>query len=366
MKAGRNMSVLLVEDSATVAAYVASILGSEPDITLLPVARTAEDGVRQALERQPDVVLMDIKLPDHDGLWAIEQIMADKPCPIVVLSGYLSQRECSITFEALRGGAVDVLAKPSGLRAEAREAFRGSLVSTVRLMSSAVVVRRSRRSNDAAPLITPRAAGVRLGSGEIERVRQVVIGASTGGPEVLYRMLGELPAPLPYPVLLTQHTLEGFDDSLAQWLSCTGHKVEVARDGEVPAPGRVLLAPASKHLRVAEGGIVLEPTRRGETICSVDAMFESAARVWGAQCLGVLLTGMGKDGAAGMRALYDRGALTVAQTPDSCVVASMPESARSRGAVRQMLRPDEIVDLLRQVAETRARGARDGDARRGG
>jgi two-component system chemotaxis response regulator CheB len=366
MKADKRMRVLLVEDSLTVAAYVASILGSEADIQLLPVARTAEDGVKSALEQRPDVVLMDIKLPDYDGLWAIEQIMADKPCPIVVLSGHLSSRERNITFEALRAGAVDVLGKPAGLGTEARESFRGNLVSTVRLMSSAVVVRRSRRNQAAPPLIAPGGPGVRLGGAELERVRQVLIGASTGGPELLYRMLSELRAPLPYPLLVTQHTLEGFDDSLAQWLACTGHRVEVARAGDVPEAGRVLLAPAGKHMRMAEGGLVLEPMSRSGPIASVDAMFESAARVWGAQCLAVLLTGMGKDGATGMRALYDRGALTVAQTPDSCVVASMPESARARGAVRQMLTPDEIVDLLRQVAEARARGAREGDARRGG
>jgi two-component system chemotaxis response regulator CheB len=366
MKSDKATRVLLVEDSATVAAYVASILGSEADIELMPVARTAEDGVKSALSQRPHVVLMDIKLPDYDGLWAIEQIMADKPCPIVVLSGYLSSRERNITFEALRAGAVDVLAKPAGLSQEARDNFRGNLVNTVRLMASAVVVRRSRRTQDSPPLITPGGVGARVAGVELERVRQVLIGASTGGPELLYRMLSELRAPLSYPVLITQHTLEGFDDSLAQWLSVTGHKVEVARDGEVPQPGRVLLAPAGKHMRVAEPAVALEVAPRGGPISSVDAMFESAARVWGAQCLAVLLTGMGRDGATGMRALYDRGALTVAQTPESCVVASMPESARARGAVRQMLTPDEIIDLLRQVAEARARGDRDGEARRGG
>jgi two-component system chemotaxis response regulator CheB len=350
------MRVLLVEDSATVAAYVVSVLASEPDMQLLPVARTAQEGVRLTREERPDVVLMDIRLPDYDGLWAIEQIMSDRPCPIVVLSGYLSSRERNITFEALRAGAVDVLAKPAGLSAPMREAFRESLVNTVRLMSTAVVVRRIRR----AP---PVAAALALGDvravasiSEVEHVRQVLIGASTGGPELLYRILSSLPPPFPLPVLLTQHTLDGFDDSLAQWLSCTGHRVEVAREGEVPAAGRVLLAPADKHLRIAEAGITLVAARRNEPIASVDAMFGSAARVWGERCLAILLTGMGKDGALGMRALYDRGALTIAQSPDTCVVASMPESARALGAVRQMLRPEEIVNVLQQVAQARGRG----------
>jgi len=350
------MKVLLVEDSATVAAYIASILGSENDIQLLPVAGNAEDGVRLALAEHPDVVLMDIKLPDHDGLWAIEQIMRDAPCPIVVLSGHLSSRERDITFESLRAGAVDVLAKPAGLSATAREVFRLSLVSTVRLMSTAVVVRRSRRA------ATPAVAGGQerqsstclVADSALVPIRYVLIGASTGGPELLYRILSSVSAPLPVPVVITQHTLEGFDDSLAQWLSCTGHDVRVAREGDVPVEGKVMLAPAEKHMKATLAGFTLVPFRRGEPIASVDAMFESAAKVWGEQCLAFLLTGMGKDGAQGMRLLYERGGLTVAQSADTCVVASMPESARAAGATRLVLSPDAIVGLLKQLVASRA------------
>jgi two-component system chemotaxis response regulator CheB len=339
-----------------VAAYVVSMLGAEPDMHLLPVARAAEEGVRVVRERQPDVVLMDIKLPDHDGLWAIEQIMCDKPCPIVVLSGYLSSRERNSTFESLRAGAVDVLAKPAGLSAPVREAFRESLVNTVRLMSSAVVVRRMRRApqTPAASLAGSVRAAV-VESAEIERVRCVLIGASTGGPELLHRVLSALPAPFPLPVLVAQHTLEGFDDTLAQWLSGTGHRVEVAREGDVPGPGRVLIAPADKHMRLSPTGVALVAARRGESIASVDTMFTSAARIWGERCVAILLTGMGRDGSVGMKALFDGGALTVAQSPDTCVVASMPESARAQGAVRCTLRPEEIVGLLLQVAQARGR-----------
>jgi two-component system chemotaxis response regulator CheB len=332
---------------------------------LLPVARTAEDGVRVVLDRRPDVVLMDIKLPDHDGLWAIEQIMAERPCPIVVLSGHLSSRERNITFESLRAGAVDVLGKPAGLSAPVRQAFRDSLVNTVRLMSSAVVVRRMRRSVEESPPLRLGDGRSLFGAGELQRVRQVLIGASTGGPEVLYRLFSSVPAPLPYPVLVTQHTLKGFDGTLAQWLSGTGHQVGVAADGDVPAAGRVLLAPADKHLRMGERGVELVAATGTETVSSVDVMLESAGRVWGAQCLAILLTGMGTDGAKGMRALRERGALTIAQTPETCVVSSMPESARARGGVSQMLRPEEIADLLREIAATMNQASRNGQIPKG-
>ncbi len=347
------MKILLVEDSATVAAYVASILGTEPDMELVGVAGTAEDGVRMTRQHRPNVVLMDMQLPDHDGLWAIERIMSENPCPIVVLSGQLRSRERDLSFESLRAGAVDVMAKPTGLSAEARASFRESLVSTVRLMCSAVVVRRRKARESPWPTEITGTHGVSTDA--LATRRYVLIGASTGGPELIYRLLAGLSSPLPYALLITQHTLDGFDESLASWLACSGHPVKLARQGAEITPGSVTLAPADKHMRVDFGRIVLTPSKRGESISTIDSMFDSAAKTWGAECLGVLLSGMGRDGSEGMRALHQRGALTVAQSADSCVVSSMPDSARARGAVRYVLNPDEILGLLRDLAHAHSR-----------
>jgi two-component system chemotaxis response regulator CheB len=342
------MKIVLVEDSATVAAYVASILGTEPDMELVGVAGTAEEGVRMVQRSKPNVVLMDMQLPDHDGLWAIEQIMSEHPCPIVVLSGQLRSRERDLSFESLRAGAVDVMAKPTGLSVEARAAFRESLVSTLRLMCSAVVVRRRRAREAPWPADSKRTHGVSADS--LASRRYVLVGASTGGPELIYRLLAGLRAPLPYALLITQHTLAGFDESLASWLACAGHPVELAREGAELKPGSVTLAPADRHLRVEYGRVTLVTPRKGESIYSVDTMFESAAKAWGSECLAILLSGMGRDGSEGMRALHQRGALTVAQSAESCVVSSMPDSARARGAVRYVLNPDEILGMLKDLA----------------
>lgn len=345
-----SMRVLLVEDSATVAAYVASILGGEQDIQLLPVASSAEAGVQSAVRDRPDVVLMDMKLPDHDGIWAIEQIMAEAPCPIVVLSGHLSSREGNLTFDSLRAGAVDVLAKPAGLDPHRRAMFRQSLVSTVRLMSEAVVVRRRSRAMPRAQL--PAAAPfapLHVSPRELEPIRYVLIGASTGGPELLFKLLSGIGTPFPLPIFITQHTLEGFDESLASWLSVTGHQVKLAREGEKIESARVFLAPAEMAMQLSPGSVQLSSAKRG-AVDSIDTMFASAAQSFGAQCLGILLSGMGKDGAQGMRTLCDRGALTVAQSAETCVVSSMPDAARSRFAVRHVLSPDAIVALLRDLA----------------
>lgn len=345
------MKVLMVEDSATVAAYITAILGAETDMQLLPVAGTAKDGVRLAKELKPDVVLMDMKLPDYDGLWAIEHIMAENPCPIVVLSGYLSVRERDITFESLRAGAVEVLAKPQGLSPQVREAFRVDLIRTLRLMRTAVVVKRrvkNRHVEGSAILpLMPRS----VSREELIRIRGVLVGSSTGGPELLHRTLSALPKPFPLPLLITQHTLEGFDESLSDWLSSTGHRVKIATEGQYPEAGLVLLAPADKHLALSLNGVVLVPAKRGEASAAIDTMFTSAARVWGERALAVILTGMGRDGTVGMRALFERGAFTVAQSPETCVVASMPESARAAAAVRYSMPPDQIAGLLVQLAK---------------
>jgi chemotaxis response regulator CheB len=158
------------------------------------------------------------------------------------------------------------------------------------------------------------------------------------------------------PLLITQHTLEGFDESLSKWLASTGHQVGLARHGDIPTPGRVLLAPADTHMRVQLSGIELVPTNRTAEASTIDTMFETAAKCWGELCLAFVLSGMGRDGGAGMRALFDRGALTVAQAPHTCVVPSMPENARARGGVKRVLTPEEIVALLLKLAAIRASG----------
>jgi two-component system chemotaxis response regulator CheB len=358
MTFARPLKVLLVEDSTTVAAYLVALLDAEPGIELLPVAANAQIGMHSALDDRPNVILMDMKLPDHDGLWAIERIMSAAPCPIIVLSGHLSSRERDITFESLRAGAVEVLAKPTGLGSDVREAFRARLVSTIRLMASAVVVRRRLVGSGAEALPdAPKASDRVFTLRELEPIRVALVGASTGGPELLSRILTALPAPLPFPLLFAQHTLEGFDQSLAQWLSCSGHRVSVARAGDVPVAGRVLLAPADRNMRVGPDGVELIPVQRKDTLSSVDAMFESAAKLWGAQCMAVLLTGMGRDGAAGMVALRDRQALTIAQAAHTCVVPNMPMSAQAAGAVRRVLTPSEIVRGLQELAALRSKQA---------
>lgn len=341
------MKVLIIEDSASVRAYIEGVLARAPDIELLPSAPDGAAGVEAVHRHHPDLVLMDLELPVLDGISAIAKIMATVPCPIVVLSAYLDTPGSDRTFEALEAGAVNVLAKPSGIAKDDIEGFAARLLSTVRLMAEARVVRRSPdRILGAKSAPVPKSAPSSL----------LVIGASTGGPAALRELLRNMIAPAPVPIIIAQHTIPGFEHGLAAWLSETGHHVIVADGLSRLAPGAVYLSPADKDVVVREGFVEVVSPRPGTQVPSINRLFESAAEAHGKRTAAVLLTGMGDDGAEGALSLYRRGALTITQTASSCVINGMPEAARRLGASTIELPPLEIARFLGALhAQTRKR-----------
>lgn len=342
------MKILLAEDSRTVIAYLEAIFRRTPDVTLLPVAHDGASAVEAACALRPDLILMDLMLPVLDGIEAIRQIMALAPCPIVVLSEHIATPQGDRTFEALAAGAVDVLAKPAGVQPKQAAEFAERLISTVRLMVTAHVVRRPVRTG-------PASAG--SSSPWRGRFELVAIGASVGGPQLLWELLRQLPAPFPLPIVICQHILAGFEQGLAAWLSRTHHAVRVAAPGDRLQAGRVLLAPSERHLALRGGSCeYVDPAERSperprdrQMTPSVDVLFESIAESIGRRCVALLLTGMGEDGARGLHELRKRGALTVTQNGESCVVDGMPAAARGLGAAELELTPAGMVKLLLQV-----------------
>ena len=335
------MNVLLVEDSKTVAAYIRELLKHEPDLTLQQTVTNGPDAVAAALnpETRPDVILLDLQLPGFDGLEVIRRVLREVAIPVVVLSGLLEVDNCDRTYEAFAAGAVEVLAKPVGL--DEAEAFRQRLVRTLRTMEDAHVVRRRRAAT------RPRKPETTIPS--LPAI--VAIGASTGGPAVLYQLLDELPAPYPLPIIIAQHISPGFDQGLAQWLSKTGHRVTLAQDKQPLRVANVYLAQASKNVRITsrESLRSCDPGSR-QIVPSCDELFESAAVHFGSRAVGILLTGMGRDGAAGMLKLREVGAITVTQEGSSCTVNGMPEAARHLGAVMIDVPPGELAPLLQRIA----------------
>jgi two-component system chemotaxis response regulator CheB len=343
------MKVLLVEDSLTVRTYIEGILRASPDITVLPAARDGVTGVELAQSHSPDVILMDLELPRMTGIDAIKEIMATAPKPIVVLSGALESEGKDRTFESFQAGAVEVLAKPRGLSNEERERFSERLLRTIRVMSEARVLRRratgtkSSYGISAPPLQSAQPT-------TFETIDIVLIGASTGGPQVIRGIFDELPAPYPLPIVLCQHIVPGFEDGMAHWLCDSGHRVSVVVPGEMAMPERVYVARADKHLVMNGMQFAIKAAVARQAIPSADVLFDSAAITIGNRCVAFLLTGMGEDGRHGLLALKQRGALTVTQSAATCVIDGMPGAARAAGASTLDLSPARIVELLKQIA----------------
>jgi two-component system chemotaxis response regulator CheB len=347
------VKILIADDSGATRLRLAQVLRSAPGVSGVV---QAEDGVRAvelAKAERPNLILMDLQMPRLDGIGAIEQIMqSDAFCPIVVLSAIVGGGSTAEALRCFEAGAVEVLAKPGS--SVPMELFAQRLMDVVRVMAQARVVRRRERpaagpraflpaapSAPPLPAAGPRPAGV------------LAIGSSTGGPPVLKALLDLLPRPLPVPAVIAQHILPGFDAGLADWLRSSGHEVVLVR-GPTPAlPGRVHLAPGDQNMVLENGLLQLRPAVDGGIVPSADLLLGSVARACGPGALGVVLTGMGRDGAVGLRQIRDAGGRTWTQRGDTCVVNGMPEAARQAGGSMEELAPDALGQALARALTAR-------------
>ncbi len=324
--------VLIVEDSPTLRMLLKTILESDPEIAVIGMAASGEEGVRQALALKPDLITMDVHLPGMDGFAATRRIMEERPTPIIIVSSSVDHHEVLTTFNAIQAGALEVLQKPTSINHPDFAALRERLLTTVKLMAEVKVIRHYR-----SPM-TRRSAGELPRSGRAFSL--LAIGASTGGPAALNAILKELPAEFPLPVLIVQHMTTGFTAGLVAWLQLESRlRVKIAEDGEVLRAGTVYVAPDDTHLMVTARGVVglSKAPLVSHVRPSATVLFESVARIYGPDAIGVLLTGMGDDGAAGLRAMRERGAATIAQDETTSAVYGMPKAAVELGAAEQVL-----------------------------
>jgi len=357
--------VLVVEDSLTVRKRMLEVLAADPDIEVVGEAEDGKRGIEMCQQLRPDVVTLDMMLPVMSGLAATEFIMAYCPTPILIVSSSTNRGELFKTYEALAAGALDVLDKPRGN--ELDDAWEQKLVATVKLLSRIKVITHLRArlgpmgprggpaSIEAAPRSTTLVAPGRL--------RAVAIGVSTGGPAALVEILRGLPHGFPLPILLVIHMGKLFAPAFAEWLDGQSPiHVAYAADGD-PLPavgeGRVLMAVPDSHLVLRQGKLRLtrDPERHS---CrpSVDVLFASLAQELGADCVGCLLTGMGKDGAEGLLALRRAGGTTIAQDEATSVVFGMPREAILLGAAEQVLPLEKIAPALGALARSAETGKR--------
>jgi two-component system, chemotaxis family, protein-glutamate methylesterase/glutaminase len=340
------IKVLVVEDSAVVREFLVHLLGSDPDIQVIGTASNGEEALAAVQHKKPDVITMDIHMPKIDGFEATRRIMETRPTPIVIVSGSSSLQEVATTFRAIEAGALAAVSRPQGIGHPRHETSAKEMVQTVKLMSEVKVVRRWPRLNSTPVVLPTPQMQVRRAPAEIQ---VVAIGASTGGPLVLQAILSGLPKDLPVPVLIVQHMAPGFVQGFAEWLAqSSGFPVHIPTDGEYPLPGHAYVAPDGVHMGVGTGGRVILSADEPESGLrpSVSHLFRCVAQVFGRQAVGILLTGMGRDGAEELKLMKDGGAVTIAQDKESSVVHGMPGEAIKLDAATYVLPVEKIAAAL--------------------
>jgi two-component system chemotaxis response regulator CheB len=348
----RQIDVLVVEDSRVVLDHLVYILGTDPDIHVTATASTGEEALEIVSLRKPDVIVMDIHLPGMDGFETTRRIMESDPVPIVIVTASANFSDVSTAMQAMQAGALAALRKPGGIGGSRADSSASELIRTVKLMSEVKLVRRWKAAAQ-MPLRPP----VRAPDSRKYEVGIVAIGASTGGPPAILKILSCLPAIFPAPILIVQHISPGFTAGFVEWMaSSTGLQVHTAIHGEILLPNHAYVAPDDRHLVAGPGHEIIlsksEPVNGHRP--SVSVLFRSVAERYGDRAVGVLLTGMGSDGAEELGYISERGGLTIAQDEESSIVWGMPGRAIGLGAARYVLPPLKIGEILKTMARHEA------------
>ncbi len=337
-----QIKVLIVEDSKTSQVLLSRIINSDPRLTVIG---TASDGIEalEFLERQtPDVVTLDIHMPRMNGAEFTKKVMATNPVPIVVVSVSWQPNDVNLAFQCLESGALSALEKPTDISNPRFKTLCVELIDTAVSMSEVKLVRRRKKSggDEHAPS--------KCTDDEV-RFSVIAVGASTGGPLALKTLLSELPSDIPASILIVQHILDAFVEGMAVWLSKkSSWKVKVAVDGEPLTPGCAYLAPCGKHLEVSSGtriSVTDGPPENGAKP-SVSHLFRSVADVYGKNSIGIILSGMGVDGAKELGVMKEAGSITFAQDEASSVVFGMPREAIELNAVCYTHTPAGIASII--------------------
>jgi two-component system chemotaxis response regulator CheB len=343
----KNIRVLVVDDSIVAREMIRDILESAAGITVVAEASNGQEAVTKAKLFLPDLITLDVKMPIMDGLEAVRAIMSQRPTPILIITASLARDETDVSFQAISDGALDVMLKPIFEPGQPRDVFRDELIEKVRILSRVKVIshfgRKSRRTRS-------------IPKGESRaRERVVGIGASTGGPEAVMRLLASLPANFPSPVAIVQHISSGFDVGFASWLNRRlPFDVKVAASGDRLRSGRILVAPTNIHLSF-HGHVVHLDDSPPVNSCrpAVDVLFQSLAASFKANTVGVILTGIGSDGTQGAQAIKNHGGATIAQDRESSVAFGMPHSAIVQGVIDEVLPLDQIPEAIVQAVMVR-------------
>jgi two-component system, chemotaxis family, protein-glutamate methylesterase/glutaminase len=355
--------VLVVDDSALMRKLIPQMIETDGSIQVVGTAMDGNFGLKKIGELKPQVVTLDLEMPGMDGLEMLKEVMRRHRLPVIVVSSH-STKGAAITLKALSLGAFDFVAKPADVASRMQESAR-ELIDKIKAAAQSRGIQLSAPDEITQPV--PRRKLTSTGANPATKV--VAIGVSTGGPQSLQYVLSQLPPEFPGTILVVQHMPEGFTEMFARRLDeCTSLRVKEAQSGDVLVAGRVLICPGSRHLKVKRlplGDVAVlsdEPRVNGHRP-SADVLFKSVAEEFGSKAVGVIMTGMGDDGANGMGVIRAAGGVTIAQSEQSCVVFGMPKAAIERGHVMRVVDLEAMAATLnahcseRQSASNKALGA---------
>lgn len=403
---GQKIKVLIADDSPLVREVLKDMIEPEQDLKIVGEAVHGREAVEMAKNLMPDIITMDVMMPVMNGLEAVEEIMAYTPTPILVFSSAVNDKEMDVAFEAIARGALEVLEKPKVPSGEHYERVRAELLQKLRLLSRIHVIphiraKRNKRMSEKAraETVAPEAAQperggkpearrsarlpgqqpgrdagapaaeaprskrveealAKIGGPPVELIslprreaitkKLVVIGSSTGGPKALVQIFRRIPADFPLPILVVQHIAHSFDSGLVGWLNRESPlNIVLAENGSEPKPGTVHIATTGSHMVLDQGALRYKDSPPVNSCRpSVDVLFESVAAQLGSLSVGVILTGMGRDGADGLKLIRDRGGATIVQDQDSSVIFGMPKAAIDIGAADQVLPLSDIAQAI--------------------
>lgn len=351
------IKVLLVEDSPVVTIVLKRILNSSPEINVVGTACNGLEALELIPKLQPEVICTDLNMALMNGLEFTKEVMKKYPLPILVISASVQADDTQNVFELLKAGALDVFPKPIGGLTSDYDRLANQLIAKIKILSGVKVFTRHQKlvqtedTNKNIKINLVLVPNYQFSQKNIKSptIKVLAIGASTGGPQALHAIISQLPVNFSVPVICVQHITEGFLQGLVDWLGCESKlPVKIASYGEFPQAGTVYFAPEKRHLELDSKGrfVYSEAADVGGHCPSVTVTFQSVANFYNRGAAGVLLTGMGRDGADGMLAIAKVGGLTIAQDEASSVVFGMPKEAIALGAVQHILPISAIAPLL--------------------
>lgn len=352
------INVLIVDDSLTTREYLKQIIDSDPDLRIVGEARNGKEAVELTETKNPDVVIMDIQMPGINGYEATRSIMEKCPVPIIIHSTLVAPEQTENIFKAMKAGAVAVSQKPPGIRHPDSKRLVEKLLKTIKLMSEVKVIRLLKQETKPhsknhlhKKILTKAGSEAKLEARSALEI--IAIGASTGGPPVLQSILSNLHPDFTIPIIIVQHIANGFLEGMVEWLSKTTHlTLKIPKTGERVKSGHVYFAPEDHHVGItASRNFHIHKIDQNDNLKRpITYLFSSVAQTYKKSTIGILLTGMGNDGAAGLKEMKSKEALTVAQDRESSIVFGMPKEAIKMDAATYILSPPDITAFLNKIS----------------